>query len=45
MKDFFKLSGILLATILLILGIGGCKYQIWRAEHPQASTWTFFIPR
>lgn len=28
----------------IIFGIGLIKYKFWRAEHPQAKTWTFFIP-
>lgn len=27
-----------------IYGIGYLKYTVWRAEHPHAATWTFFIP-
>lgn len=36
-----------IAAIILILFFAGLvtiKYKIWRAEHPQAKTWTFFIP-
>ena len=39
----------ILLTILgfcgIVYGIGFVKYKIWRAEHPQAKTWTFFIPK
>jgi hypothetical protein len=42
----------ILTTVLITLGICGIiygisyvKYKFWRAEHPQAKTWTFFIPR
>lgn len=28
----------------VIYGIWCVKYKIWRAEHPQAKTWTFFVP-
>jgi hypothetical protein len=41
-----------LATALIILGvcsaifmIGYIKYKFWRAVHPQAKTWLFFIPK
>ena len=43
MKDTLKLIGAALLVLLLICGIGGCKYTLWRAEHPGAATWTFFI--
>ena len=45
-----KLKNILLLLVMLvsvcgvIYGIGWIKYKIWRAEHPHAKTWTFFIP-
>lgn len=45
MKETLKLVGILLLTAAILLGIGGCKYALWRAEHPDAKTWTFFIPK
>ena len=45
MKDTLKLIGVALLVLLLIGGIGGCKYKLWRAEHPGAATWTFFIPK
>ena len=45
MKDTLKLIACILAFALIVVGIGGCKYKLWRAEHPDAKTWTFFIPR
>ena len=44
MKDTLKFIAAILLLLLLIGGIGGCKYALWRAEHPAAPTWTFFIP-
>lgn len=44
-KRFFTTLSYALITILVIYGIGYVKYRIWRAEHPQAKTWTFFIPK
>ena len=44
MKDTLKLIGALILVLILIGGIGSCKYMFWRAEHPNAATWTFFIP-
>jgi hypothetical protein len=44
MKDLLKIIGGTLLVLLLIAGIGGCKYKLWRAEHPDSPTWTFFIP-
>jgi hypothetical protein len=35
---------IVLAFMCVVYGIGRIKYKIWRAEHPQAETWTFFVP-
>lgn len=35
-----------LATLIIyavIYGIGFVKYKIWRAEHPHANPWTFFV--
>lgn len=45
MKETLKLVGILLLVAVALFGIGGCKYALWRAEHPGAKTWTFFIPK
>jgi hypothetical protein len=44
MKDLLKLISIILLILLAIGGIGSCKYALWRAEHPGAATWTFFVP-
>ncbi len=45
MKNALQLIGIALILMVLAVGIGGCKYAVWRAEHPEAATWTFFIPK
>lgn len=37
--------GLMLFVIILIAAVGYTKYYIWRAEHPDAKTWTFFIPK
>lgn len=44
-KERITIILIFLGFCALIYGIGYIKYNIWRAEHPQAETWTFFIPR
>jgi len=47
MKKLKEILAILLVIIGIcstIYGLGWVKYKIWRAEHPQAKTWTFFIP-
>lgn len=36
---------IILGFVLIIIGIVYIKYLIWRAEHPYAELWTFFIPK
>jgi hypothetical protein len=52
MKKFFQklkynmlVVGLVLAIASLVFGVGFIKYKFWRAEHPQAKTWTFFIPK
>lgn len=45
MKDTLKFIAAVLLVVFIITGIGSCKYQFWRAEHPNAPTWTFFIPK
>ena len=44
MKETLKLIGAAVLVLALIVGIGGCKYALWRTEHPGAATWVFFIP-
>jgi len=44
-KDKFIIGLIILGFCGVVYGIGYIKYNIWRAEHPQAKTWTFFVPR
>jgi cell division protein FtsB len=44
LKENLQISLIILGLVSIIGGIGYVKYKIWRAEHPQAKTWTFFIP-
>lgn len=45
MKDILKVLSIVAIVLLAIFGIGSCKYKLWRAEHPNSPTWTFFIPK
>lgn len=45
MKDLLKIIGWTVMALLVCVAIGGCKYHLWRAEHPGAATWTFFIPK
>ena len=40
-----KVFFIILCFVGIVLGIGYIKHNIWRAEHPQAKNWTFFIPK
>ena len=44
-KEKFTIALIILGFCGLIYGIGYIKYKIWRVEHPQAKTWTFFVSR
>jgi len=44
-KERFTIALIVLGFCGVVYGIGYIKYKIWRAEHPQAKTWTFFVPR
>lgn len=43
-KDNLITVLIILGVCCLIYGVGYIKYNIWRAEHPNAKTWTFFVP-
>lgn len=43
-KNILVITLITLGICGLIYGIGYIKYKFWREEHPQAKTWTFFIP-
>jgi len=45
LKERFIIALIILGICGGVYGIGYIKYKIWRAEHPQAKTWIFFIPR
>ena len=44
LKDILLIGVIIIFIGLTITSIGFVKYKIWRAEHPEAKTWTFFIP-
>ena len=44
-KERFTIALIILGLCVVVYGIGYIKYKIWRAEHSQAKTWTFFVPR
>lgn len=43
LKKTFKIIIFIFSICLLIFGAGYLKYIIWKAEHPYAKTWTFFI--
>lgn len=43
-KEVITIIGIIMFLLAIIYGVGWIKYKLWRAEHPQAETWTFFIP-
>jgi uncharacterized membrane protein YpjA len=43
-KNTFLIMITIIAICATIYGVGYIKYKIWRAEHPYAKTWTFFIP-
>lgn len=45
MKDSLKLIGYILALVLLVGGIGGCKFMIWKTLHPTAPAWMFFLSK
>jgi|TARA_B110000908_G_scaffold45868_1_gene55894 hypothetical protein len=45
LKENLTIALIILSFCGVIYGIGFVKYKIWIAEHPQAKTWTFFVPR
>ena len=45
LKDNLVLLILMLGILAGIYGLVRIKYFFWRAEHPQAKTWTFFIPR
>lgn len=45
LKENLQIGLIILGVLALIGGIGFVKYKIWRAEHPQAKTWTFFMQK
>ena len=42
-KNALTIALISLGISSVIFGIGYVKYKFWRAEHPNAKTWTFFI--
>ena len=42
-KEYLKVLLIIIAIGGFMGGIGFVSYKIWRAEHPNAATWTFFI--
>ena len=48
MTRLLKLIKILLIALfvsMFIYMIGFLKYKVWRAEHPNAETWTFWISK
>jgi len=44
-KKIMIIIAMFMGLTLIVYGIGYVKYKIWRAEHPKAETWTFFIPK
>ena len=45
LKNNLELLFYIMVIILIVVAIVGTKYLIWRAEHPEAKTWTFFITK
>jgi hypothetical protein len=43
--DNLRVIGIITILLLIIAGIGYIDFKLWRAEHPTAKTFTFFINR
>jgi len=43
-KDRFIIGLIIIGFCAIIYGIGFVKHKVWRAEHPHAESWTFFVP-
>ena len=43
MKKIIKTTLIIMAFVTIVASVGFLNYKVWRAEHPQAATWTFFI--
>jgi len=40
-REAWKALGWLLLLVLLIVGWGSCDYACWRAQHPDAPTWSY----
>lgn len=38
-----KLMGLILLIVAVIAGIGYGHFKLWRAEHPNAKTFTYFF--
>lgn len=38
-----KVIGIISLIILLLGGCGYINFKIWRLQHPNAPTWTYFL--
>ena len=36
---------IVTAIAFVLFGLGYITYKIWRAEHPNDATWTFFVSK
>lgn len=45
LKKILITWGIGICLCGILCGAGYLKYLVWRAEHPQAKTWTFYIPQ
>jgi hypothetical protein len=45
MKRIFSNILIALFACFVLFILGFFKYKIWRAEHPNAETWTFWVSK
>ena len=45
LKEKLAIAIIIVLCCGVVVGVGYVKYKIWRAEHPNAQTWTFFVSR
>ncbi len=43
-KKYLVITAIIISVGIIVYGVGCVKYMFWRAEHPHAKTWTFFMP-
>ena len=45
LKETLRIILIVVVISSTIFGVGYLKYRMWRVEHPQAKTWTFFVTK